>query len=372
MKRKNPFLRLLLAPFSFLYGFITGFRNQLFEWKILPAERYPVPVICVGNITVGGTGKTPFTEYLIALIKKRYRIAALSRGYMRNTKGFLWVNQDTDASDAGDEACQIKRKFPDITVAVDSNRRRGIHRLLALPKAEQPEVILLDDAFQHRFVTPSLSIMLTDFNDMYYDDALLPAGNLRESMVGVYRADIIVVTKCNEIMKPIDLRIIEKNMNLMASQHLYFSKIKYLPLEALFPLHVTQSFSLDASKPQDVELLLIAGIAKPQQFVNQVKAYKTPVKTFLFRDHHRFTASDIQNIHAEFQKLSPKKRRIITTEKDAMRLKTLAFLPDEWKSCLFFLPVSVDFLFDQSETFDLRILTHIMSTINIYRKNVKN
>ena len=371
MNRKNVFIRLLLMPIALLYSLSAWVRNQLFDFKLMPSRKYPVPIICVGNIAVGGTGKTPFTEYLIHLLRKKYRIASLSRGYKRITKGFVWVNTDSTTEEVGDEACQIKQNFPDMPVAVDGNRRRGINRLLALPDDIQPQLILLDDAMQHRYVKPSLTIMLTDYHHMYYDDVMLPAGNLRESKHGVYRADIVVVTKCKDVIRPIDLRIIEKNMMLMASQHLYFSKIQYYPLKALFPsvaLHPCPLNEIDA----DETVILIAGIADPQPFIEMVQSYNANIQTCIFPDHHAFSLEDMQYMDKKFRNLSSKKTRIITTEKDAMRLKTLVFLPDKWKPYIYYLPVSVEFLFDQGESFDLRILTHVMSTINIIRKNARN
>ncbi len=370
MNRRNPFIRVLLSPFAFFYNCVTWLRNQLFEWKLLPSKKYPIPVICIGNISVGGTGKTPFTEYLIALLKKQYRLATLSRGYKRVTKGFIRVETNHTASEVGDEACQLKQKFPDILVTVDGNRRRGINHLLALPEKERPNVILLDDAMQHRYVTPSLTIMLTEFHTMYYEDHLLPVGNLRESIKGVYRSDIVVVTKCKDIIKPIDLRIIEKNMMLMANQHLYFSKFRYHSLVPLYPSLAIHPCSLNDICEE--ELLLIAGIVDPQPLIDRLKAAKATIQLFKFTDHHPFTVTDIQRIDAGFQKLSSPKKRIITTEKDAMRLKTLPFIPDKWKPFLYYIPVSVEFLFEQGESFDARIFTHVISTININKKNVKN
>ncbi|MDR1380244.1 MAG: tetraacyldisaccharide 4'-kinase, partial [Tannerella sp.] len=211
MRKRNAYIRLLLMPFALVYRLVTDVRNVLFEWNILPSGSFPVPVICIGNIAAGGTGKTPFTEYLVRLLAKQYRVAVLSRGYRRETEGFVLAKETCTARDIGDEPCQIKRKFPDIVVAVDANRRRGIRRLLALPDGERPQIILLDDAMQHRYVQPSLTIMLTEYGNLYYDDILLPAGNLRESVHAVYRADIVVVTKCPENIKPIDLRLMEKN-----------------------------------------------------------------------------------------------------------------------------------------------------------------
>ena len=371
MNRKNPFIRILLAPVALIYGIATWLRNQLFDFKLLPSRKYPVPVICVGNMSIGGTGKTPFTEYLIALLKKQHRVATLSRGYMRNTEGFRMVATSNTALEAGDEALQIKRKFPDIIVAVDGNRRRGIKRLLALQKKERPDVILLDDGMQHRYVTPSLTIMLTEYQNMYYEDNLFPVGNLRESSKGVYRADIIVVTKCKDDIKPIDLRIIGKNMLLTASQHLYLSQIRYGRIEALFPSQALSPCSLDELGASD-EVLLITGIANPQPLIDIIKSLTSHVQIFSFRDHHYLSSLEIDRIDTAFQKMSSKSKRIITTEKDAMRLKTHAFLPIKWKPFLYYIPIRVEFLFEQGEDFDSRIIKHVVSAININRKNVKN
>ncbi|MDR3251310.1 MAG: tetraacyldisaccharide 4'-kinase [Tannerella sp.] len=375
MNRKNGFVRCLLTPFAWLYGLAVRLRNLSFDCGILPSERYPVPVVCIGNISVGGTGKTPFTEYLVGLLKKQYRVASLSRGYKRRTKGFIIADADCSAREVGDEACQIKHKFPDITVAVDTNRRRGISRLLALPDDVRPEVILLDDGMQHRYVRPSLTVMLTDYNNMYYDDKILPVGNLREPVDASYRADIIVVTKCGDVIKPIDLRIIEKQMAIMAYQRLYFSNVRYKVLEAVFP-----SCALSPPELSDVkDILLVAGIANPQPLVDKLKSCSSSspspspanLNVCLFPDHHDFGVADIKHIDNVFRKM-PADSLIISTEKDAMRLKTLDFLPADWKQRLYYLPISVEFLFERGENFDAEILKHIVSTINIYKKNVKD
>lgn len=337
---------------------------MLFEWQLLPSERFSVPVICVGNLSVGGTGKTPFTEYLIHLLKPSYRVATLSRGYKRKTKGFVLANADCTAEEVGDESCQIKRKFPDVIVAVDENRRHGIRRLLALPLEERPHVILLDDAMQHRYVSPSLIIMLTEYNHLYYDDFLLPAGNLRESIHAAYRANIIVITKCRKDITPIELRIIEKNISPMAHQHLYFSDIAYHKIEPLFPSKRLHSCSLsEINKEEDI--LLITGIANPQPLIDKIKSYFGNIHVCAFSDHHSFKQSDIQQIDNLFKKMTSSTPKMICTEKDAMRLRTLAYLPDEWKPFLYYLPISVEFLFGRGDNFNARILKHVISTINI-------
>jgi tetraacyldisaccharide 4'-kinase len=368
---KKPLIRLLLAPVTLLYGTVVWFRNQLFDFKIIPSVAYPVPVICVGNIAVGGTGKTPFTEYLITLLKQQHRVATLSRGYKRNTQGFKIVEADSTALEAGDEASQMKRKFPDITVAVDGNRRRGIRRLLDLPANERPDVILLDDGMQHRYVKPSLTIMLTDYHNIYYEDELLPMGSLRETRKGAYRADIIIITKCEDAIKPIDLRIIEKNMMLTANQNLYLTKIKYGHLEPLFPVSESQSRSLDELSAGD-EIMLITGIANPQPLIDKIKSLAPCVRPFIFPDHHYFTSSEIEKMDTAFREMTSENRRIITTEKDAERLKSNENLPQQWKPFLYYLPIAVEFLFEQGKDFDSRIVKHVVSAININNKNVKN
>lgn len=358
-------------PVAAGYSLATWLRNQMFDLRLLPSRKYPIPIICIGNISLGGTGKTPFTEYLVALLKKHHRVATLSRGYMRKTKGFMTVNANSTASEAGDEACQIKRKFPDVIVAVDGNRRRGIKRLLELSENERPEVILLDDGMQHRYVTPSLTVMLTEYRNMYYKDYIFPVGNLRESIWSAYRADIIVVTKCEDDIKPIDVRIIEKNMLLTANQHLYLSKIRYGRMEALFPSLALHPCSLDESGVCD-EVLFIAGIANPQPLIDKFKSLSSSVQTFIFPDHHYFTSLEMEEMDVAFQKMTSEKRRIITTEKDAMRLKTNEFLPKKWKPFLYYLPITMTFLFEQGENFDSRILKHVISTVNINKKHVRN
>ena len=363
--KKNAFVRLLLWPFARLYGWAVAARNLLFDLKMLPTVRFPLPVICIGNLSVGGTGKTPFTEYLVRLLKNDYRVAVLSRGYKRQSKGFVLAHLNSAAFEIGDEPCQIKRKFPEVIVAVDADRRHGIKQLLALPANERPQVILLDDAMQHRYVTPSLTVLLSDYEHLYCDDYLLPVGALRESARGAYRADITVVTKCHQAVEPKELQRIEQKIVLKAHQRLYFSDMRYHRPEPLFSSHT----GLVTDLCHDAPVLIIVGIAHPQPFVSWVKTHFSMVYVCDFPDHHAFSPSDIRYIDEIYQKMPAATRKIICTEKDAMRLQSLKFLPEHWKADLYYLPISVGFLLGQGEIFDTSILQHVHSIIQFHQND---
>jgi len=343
-------LQALLYPFALLYSFAVRLRNCLFDCKLLPSEQFPVPVICVGNLAVGGTGKTPMTEYLIRLLKPKYRLAVLSRGYKRQTKGFILSSQASKSTEIGDEPYQIKMKFPDIHVAVDEDRRDGIRHLLSLPENIRPEVILLDDAFQHRYVRPSFSIVLTDCHRLFYQDHLLPVGRLREPVSGIKRADLVVVTKCDVLMEKERFAEIRGKLNLYGNQKLFFSKIVY---DEPIPLFSNKLNSLN----RDMEVLLIAGIASPEPFIKEVKRRFLNVSTVLFPDHHAFTEKNFAELSIGFGQMNPTKRFILTTEKDAVRLKGNPDLPEQWKSVIYYLPIRVEFF--EGNLFDNTILEHI-------------
>ena len=341
-----------LSPISFLYGLGVGIRNKMFDWGILPSESFPVPVIVIGNIAVGGTGKTPHIEYLVNLLKDEYKIAVLSRGYKRKTKGFRMATADSTAYEIGDEPYQLKTKHPDIIVAVDANRRNGIKQLLALPEEERPEVLLLDDAFQHRYVQPSLSIVLTDYNRLFFFDHLLPAGRLRERKSAINRSDIVVTTKCPEELQPIDMRIIENRMSLFAHQDLYFTKVSYFPAQPVFPAEANVSNLQGISK-----VILLAGIADPTLFIEEAKKHYKEVETFIFPDHHDFKEHDLLKIKTTYDTLG--EPPIITTEKDAARLRDNPHLPESWKKNLFYIPICIDFYAELQASFDQSIKNHI-------------
>ena len=367
MSRQNHTeLHRWLAPASVVYGLITGIRNLLFNWGILPSEEYQVPVICLGNLSAGGTGKTPHTEYLVGLLKQKYKPGILSRGYKRQTKGFLLAGEQDTAQTIGDEPYQMKRKFPDILIAVDSDRRRGIRKMLALPDAQKPDVILLDDAFQHRYVTPSFSILLTDYNRLFYKDRLLPWGLLRESKANMRRADVIVVSKCGEDLRPIDFRIIESEMKLQPCQHIYFTRITYGKIQPVFPAH-TDSATAGNFLYADNEVLLLAAIASPTPFIREAEKRFPKVVPALFPDHHTFDRQDIRKIKGMFDRLDSPDKFILVTEKDAARLLHNPFVPDEWKGIIYYLPITIVFCTDTALSFGNCILNHI---ITFQRNNI--
>jgi len=347
----------LLSPISFFYGIGIAIRNKLFDWGVLSAERFPVPVICVGNLSAGGTGKTPHTEYLVQLLRKKYKIAVLSRGYKRKTNGFILARPDNTSLDIGDESYQIHLKFPDILVAVDTDRRRGIKSLLSLSENIRPEVILLDDAFQHRYVTPSLSIVLTTLTRPFYNDKLLPYGRLREPAHGIYRADAVIVTKCEKNLKPFDYRIIEKDMQLTPHQKLFFTSINYGEIKPIFPNDAEGWSLLDIR--WDDSVLLVAGIASPELFVKKIKQYTKNIQSIFYPDHHTFSAQDIKDIENKFATIKSLGKLIIVTEKDAARLRSNPNIPESLKEVLYYLPIKVEFRERSYEDFDDMILKHI-------------
>ena len=260
-----------LYPASWLYGAVVMMRNKLFDWEVLQSKSFDIPIISVGNLAVGGTGKTPHTEYLIKFLCNQYKVAVLSRGYKRHTKGYVLATPESTARSIGDEPYQMHQKFPSVTVAVDEKRCHGIEKLLALQKPSI-DVILLDDAFQHRYVKPGLSILLTDYHRLFCDDTLLPAGRLREPISGKNRAQIVIVTKCPQDIKPIDYNIITKRLNLYPYQQLFFSSFRYGNLQPVFPTMspdtnaISTNHEVALSSLTNTDILLMTGIASPALF----------------------------------------------------------------------------------------------------------
>ena len=347
--------KLILYLFSLVYGVVVNFRNMLFNLNILRGREFEVPVISVGNITVGGTGKTPHTEHLIQLLSKKFNVAILSRGYKRKSRGFLVVETDSTRRMAGDEPLQIKRKFPSVLVAVDEKRVRGIEKMLALSE-KQPDVIILDDAFQHRYVTPSINILLIDFSRMITEDDLLPLGRLREPASNRDRANIIIVTKCPREIKPIDERIITKDLHIWPYQDLFFSRIKYGELTALFPEKV------DVEKmcmSEDLGILLVTGIANPQPLREKLLKRTKSVVSVEYPDHHAFSMNDMENVAAKFEAMVATKKIIVTTEKDTFRILEVENLPETITRNLYYIPIEIRFINQTDNDFDKKIMKYV-------------
>ncbi|MFH6944420.1 tetraacyldisaccharide 4'-kinase [Flavobacterium sp. FlaQc-50] len=331
-------LRKLLFPFAILYGLITTIRNFLFDKGILKSTSFDLPVIAVGNLSVGGTGKTPQIEYLIRLLADTYKIATLSRGYKRQSEGFVLADTTSNAAVLGDEPFQFFQKFPNVQVAVDANRTNGITQLLS--QTTKPEVILLDDAYQHRKVKAGFYILLTAFDDLYADDFMLPTGNLRESRSGADRANIVIVTKCPKDLSVEKQNEIQAKLKLSASQQLYFTFIAY------DDFIYSKNEKIAVKEIEDEPKLLLAGIAKPTSFFNYLKNEKEECLTF--PDHHHFSESDLEMIQNKAQG-----KKIITTEKDYVRLKDSKLI-----SQLYYLPIKSTFI-SKHQNFDAAILAYV-------------
>ena len=349
---KNIARIFILGPLSIIYGTIVGIRNILFNIKVLSSKEFNVPVISIGNITVGGTGKTPHTEILIKSLRKEFRVACLSRGYKRKSRGFILATEKSTARQIGDEPMQIKTKFPDVMVAVDKKRCRGIEKLMSLENP--PEIIILDDAYQHRYVKPDISILLSDYNRPFYEDFIMPYGRLRESRRSKYRANIIVVTKCPEAITPIERRIIGKNIDIRPYQQLYFTRMDYGQLTPVFP----EAESPEVQHPVDYSVLMITGIANPEPLRQQLSKTYKEVFNITYPDHYNFTQNDIKNICDRFYKIANENKIIITTEKDAMRLKMYEF-SEEIKNRIYYLPIESVFLHDEGEDYINQIAKYV-------------
>ncbi|MEG2219468.1 MAG: tetraacyldisaccharide 4'-kinase [Muribaculaceae bacterium] len=333
---------LLLVPLSKIYGWVMALRNKFFDWGIFKQESFDIPVVVVGNIAIGGTGKTPHVEYLISILCSNYKIGVISRGYKRHTKGFVMASATSTPNTIGDEPYQIMKKFfGRISLAVCENRRHGIHELLKINP--QIDLILLDDAFQHRYVKPSVAIVLMEYNRPVFNDKLLPLGRLRESVAGLNRAEMVIVTKCPQDLKPMDFRIMKNNLNLFPSQQLLFSKYKYGNLVSVFPDYSMYMPYMEWMKNDD-SILAITGIANPKPFVKYIKSFEAKVKVIHFADHHNFDRSDLDLITTKFNQLTGEKKLIITTEKDAVRLANNPYFPTSIKANVFYLPIEVDFI----------------------------
>ena len=348
-----------LLPFSWIYGSIVRFRNWLFDMGLKKSKSFSIPIISVGNITVGGSGKTPHVEYLIRLLHDKAKIAVLSRGYKRKSHGYVLAEESTTMPEIGDEPFQMHQKFSDIYVAVDAKRARGIENLQNDEATKDVDVVLLDDAFQHRYVKPGINILLVDYHRLIIYDKMLPAGRLREPLSGKNRADIVIITKCPKDLKPMEFRVLTKAMDLYPFQKLYFTSIDYDTPKGVF-----EEKQIELDKLQDYHVLLLTGIASPKQMEHDLKPMTKDITNLSFGDHHSFKGKDIDRINDAFESM-PEPRIIITTEKDAVRLRETEGLYEKVKSNMYELPIKVSFMLDQQDNFNEKIISYV-------RKNSRN
>lgn len=348
---------ILLYPLSLLYGFFTGLRNFLYNSGILKSHEFDIPVICVGNITVGGTGKTPHTEYIASVLEKHFRVATLSRGYLRKSRGFVIASPSSKVRDIGDEPKQISGKLPRIVVAVDRNRVHGINRIMD----ERPDtgVIILDDGFQHRKIKPGFTVLLSDFSRLMIRDTLLPYGNLRESIHNMKRADIIIITKSPLNLSPIQRRIIAREVGKAPYQHLYFTSLTYGAPVPVFGRQNNDGNLPAFSVSRDASILLVTAIANPLPLKEYLEKEYREVRQVIYRDHHNYRESDIRTITRSFNEMNSSEKYIFTTEKDAVKLMELTGMDENVKAALCYIPVGIHFLNDDSEEFDNIIINYV-------------
>ncbi|MBL7724985.1 MAG: tetraacyldisaccharide 4'-kinase [Chitinophagaceae bacterium] len=340
--------RILLLPFALLYWLGIAIRNWLYNKNIIESTSFGLPLICVGNLSVGGTGKSPMVEYLVSNLKADYKVATLSRGYKRKTKGYALADEKTTALEIGDEPMQFHLKFPDVPIAVGEERIEAIPQLLH----DKPEiqVIILDDAFQHRAIKAGLNILLTDYNNLFTRDFYLPTGDLRDLKSSYKRAEIIIVTKCKKELSEIEKQKLVKEINPLPGQHIFFTAIDYSR-----PYHIITKEEKGLNGK--VEIMLVTGIANPRPLKKLLEEHSNTYQMLQYADHHIFTIDDLKDIKESFDKISTKDKVILTTEKDAVRL--LKFY-DEIKNVPFYVvPVKHQFLFNQDAEFDQLITDFI-------------
>ena len=342
-------IRILLFPFSLVYGLVVWFRNWLFDKNFLQSTSFNIPIICVGNLSAGGTGKSPMVEILIAHLKNSFKVAVLIRGYKRKTSGYALAHPNSDALEIGDEPFLFYKKFPDVSVAV------GEERIVAIPQLlhDRPDtqVIILDDAFQHRQVKAGLNVLLTDYNNLYTRDWFLPTGDLRDEIRSHKRAQIIIVTKCPPDLDEENRKEITDEIKPLASQHVFFTTINYSK-----PYHIVNGYTTTIT--DDVEVLMVSGIANPRPLKKFLHENARTYDELLYSDHHIFTIDDWKEILKRFNNIQHSEKIILTTEKDAVRL--MKFHNEMRDLPVFVMPITVDFLFNEQPLF-LDIISKFIS-----------
>ena len=338
-------MRFLLFPFSFIYGFIVTVRNFLFNWNVFKSKSYNIPIICVGNITAGGTGKTPHTEYILELLSDK-KTAVVSRGYGRKSSGLIWVETESDSEKVGDEPLQIKQNFPNTTVVVSENRRLGIEEILK--KYPETEVILMDDGFQHKWVKAGLNIILNNYNYPIYSDYLLPYGTLREQKSEIQRANIIITSKCPKNLNPTERQGILNQLNLFSNQQSYFSHINYENWKSVFT-------DEEIDIHENYNITLVTSIANTENLKQYLEETGNKIKQISFPDHHNFTANNIKDILSEYNSSISDKNIILTTEKD--KVKLLKYKEHFEGVELYFSPIKINI--HNSEEFKNEIINYV-------------
>ncbi len=354
--RKVGFFRFLLLWLpSLIYKFIGDMRNFMYENGILKSKEYDLPIISVGNISVGGTGKTPHVEYVLRMLKSDFKTAMLSRGYKRKTRGFRIVEADDDYTLCGDEPLQVKRKFgDDVVVAVCESRTEGVEKLREL--YPDLNVIVLDDAFQHRRINPGLHMLLINYDYPISKDHVLPLGRLRESKSNVHRAHLLVYSNCPLKLTPIERRLLTKEVGVLPYQHLSFTSVLYEDPKPVF----SNAKKLNNERLKDCNVLAVTGIAHPENFVEVLMQKSKGVVHIQFSDHHAFSSSDIARIQKAYDEMSAPKV-LVVTEKDAVRLRTNKFLGDKIKTSMYYIPIKIELLCDEEEKkmFNNQIISYV-------------
>lgn len=355
------FLRLLAFPFALLYGLINIIRNKLFDLGIFPTTEFKeLPLIGVGNLTVGGTGKTPHVEYIVKVLIGQYKLATLSRGYGRKTSGFLVATNEMTTLEIGDEPKQFRHRFPEsVTVAVDGNRVRGVKKLLAANNGTQ--VVLLDDVFQHRRIKPGLQILLTDYSQLYYQDQMMPTGNLREPKSGAKRADVIIVTKTPEMFSPLERKRIMKDLRPEAYQKMFFSTIRYGNFLPLIGTTGLQELSRQYCFENNYTVILMTGIANAHSLEYYLKDKVKELIPYKFRDHYEFSPADLVRLQELFNSTKNENKIVLTTEKDAMRLEKSELKEFIGQIPMYYVPIEVAFHDQDEEEFNKLLFQYVRS-----------
>lgn len=345
------FRSFILSPFSLLYGVVTFLRNKFFDWKIFKSKSFGIPVISVGNLSMGGTGKTPHIEYLIRLLMDKYNVATLSRGYGRKTNGFIEAVPESITSQIGDEPRQYVQQFDKIKVFVCEDRAAGIEKIIK--NYPETDVVLLDDAYQHRYVKPGLNILLTDYHQLFTNDFVVPSGTLREFRSGYKRADVIIVTKSPTVLSPLVTRVILERIKPLPGQKVLFSKIVFGEKQLM------RGIELDKPVTKTYSILLFAGIANPYPLEEYLKRNCEDLNTMYFKDHHQYTEEDLIKIKDTFTNLASRNKIIVTTQKDAMRIEGTDLISVIKDLPVFYVPISVDFFGEDKTMFDSMIEDYI-------------